>query len=71
MNNELTYLIAQLHGAELRHGGERARRASESRATRRILRRPNLIAGLRRRSRRGSPPEVTTAELEPVIASER
>jgi hypothetical protein len=71
MNPQLMYPIAQQQGAELHRAGQRARLASEARAARRSLRRPNLITGLSARAGQGSPPGMTTLELDPTIASDR
>jgi hypothetical protein len=71
MNNQLMYLIAQQHGAELRHAAQRAQLASEARAARRTRRQPNPITGLSAWAWRESPPIMTAAEHDPAIASER
>jgi len=70
MNNQLMYLMAEQHTAELRRAGERGRLASGARAARRKLRQPNLITGLRADPRGGSPLGLPALELEP-IASKR
>jgi hypothetical protein len=69
MNAQLMHLIAQQHTTELQQAGERARPASEARATRRRRRRPT--SSLSARLGGGRPTGKTTLELEPTTASDR